>query len=164
MIAPFCLLIQMVLATRVSQSLTSVDTIYGPIHGLDFGTHRRFQGVPFASPPLGALRFKDPIPPTPWTTPLNCTYFDTGCAQRGHSLDVPKNTSEDCLYLEVWAPALNKYATPANVMIFLYGGDFKEGGEAASVCYSLLTGAQLQVRVLHFMTEPTWLRRPTRWW
>lgn len=107
-----------------------VQTKYGPIRGLVTQNFRRFQGVPFATPPLGKLRFKKPIPPSPWTDVKNCTNFIIGCAQSGHSMDVPKNVSEDCLYLEVWTPRVGVYKKPAAVMLFFYGGDFKEGGES----------------------------------
>ena len=119
------------LSTCHSYETTLAQTTNGPILGLQMPGYRRFQGVPFATPPLGFLRFKNPIPPTHWTDnpPVNCTYFDIGCAQRARSLDVPKNKSEDCLYLEVYAPP-KKEVNDASVMIFFYGGDFKEGGES----------------------------------
>lgn len=110
-----------------------VTTKFGKVRGLVFPTYRRFQGVPFAMPPLGALRWKNPIDPGLWYTTLDCRNFTIGCAQSAHSLDVPKNTSEDCLYLELWTPRVGKYSQPAAVMVFFYGGDFKEGGESFQI-------------------------------
>uniref|UniRef100_A0A6B2L168 Carboxylic ester hydrolase n=1 Tax=Arcella intermedia TaxID=1963864 RepID=A0A6B2L168_9EUKA len=112
------------------QSEQIVNTKYGPIKGLLFNNFRRFQGVPFAAPPLGPLRFKNPVRPGGWTNVLDCTNFTIGCAQTAHSEDVPKNTSEDCLYLQIFTPRLGKYKDPAPVMLFFHGGDFKQGGES----------------------------------
>lgn len=59
-------------------------TKYGPVQGdlLD-GSYRRWQGVPFASPPLGELRWKNPVPPGSWDSPLDCRNFTIACAQLG---------------------------------------------------------------------------------
>jgi len=110
-----------------------VTTQYGAVRGLLFPAFRQFQGVPYATPPLGKLRYKNPIPPGRWDTILDCRNFTIGCAQSGHSLDIPKNTSEDCLYLEIFTPRVGKYQQPAVVMVFFYGGDFKEGGESFQI-------------------------------
>src|SRR3990167_4358356 len=102
---------------------TSVNTIYGPIEGLVLGnnSYRRFQGVPFASPPLPPLRWKNPIPPGSWgPEPLKCHNFTIGCAQNAHSMDVPTNKSEDCLYLEIYAPMPGRFSEPASVMLWFY--------------------------------------------
>eukprot|EP01130_Rhizamoeba_saxonica_P016655 TRINITY_DN7745_c0_g1_i1.p1 TRINITY_DN7745_c0_g1~~TRINITY_DN7745_c0_g1_i1.p1 ORF type:complete len:454 (+),score=96.00 TRINITY_DN7745_c0_g1_i1:400-1761(+) len=48
-------------------------------------------------------------------------------------MDVPTNTSEDCLYLEMWTPRVGAYKEAAAVMLFFYGGDFKEGGESFEI-------------------------------
>eukprot|EP01125_Pyxidicula_operculata_P001321 TRINITY_DN11214_c0_g1_i1.p1 TRINITY_DN11214_c0_g1~~TRINITY_DN11214_c0_g1_i1.p1 ORF type:complete len:548 (-),score=113.73 TRINITY_DN11214_c0_g1_i1:45-1688(-) len=110
-----------------------VMTKYGPIRGIVTESFRRFQGVPFATPPIGQYRWKNPIPPSPWYDVKDCTNFTIGCAQSAHSLDVPKNTSEDCLYMEIWTPTVGKYSEPAAVMLFFHGGDFKQGGEGFEI-------------------------------
>lgn len=109
------------------KSTVLVNTTHGPVMGLllensSNHTYRRFQGVPFATPPIPPRRFMKAIPPSPWgPSPLNCTYFDIGCAQSAHSLDVPKNKSEDCLYLEIFAPPVGKFQEPAALAIWFYG-------------------------------------------
>jgi carboxylesterase type B len=142
-----------------------VNTVHGPVEGLQVGDKgaRRWQGVPYAEPPLGKLRWKNAIDPTPWTKTKDCKHFDIGCAQRAHSMDVPKNTSEDCLYLEIWAPPAGKYKEPANVMVWIYGGDFKEGGESfklydgkylASETNTILVVTNYRVGNLGFLFTP----------
>ncbi len=128
-----------VLALPVAWALqtTVATTKYGPIQGLLLGsgnsTFRRFQGVPFARPPLPPLRWKKPQPPGSWgPQALDCRNFTIGCAQSAHSLDVPRNKSEDCLYLEVFAPPVGQ-AVPSAVILFFYGGDWHEGGESFQV-------------------------------
>jgi hypothetical protein len=68
----------------------------------------RFLGVPFAAPPTGELRWAPPAPPARWDAPLNATRWAPGCAQTAPqdkpSPDTPAYTSEDCLYLNVFAP------------------------------------------------------------
>ena len=148
----FCLCLSLV-ALCLSQPI--VKTNYGPIQGLDMSDpvrnlkYRRFQGVPFATPPLGLLRWKNPTPPGSWgPEPLNCTFFDIGCAQRAHSLDVPKNKSEDCLYLEIFAPPENKFESSASVLIWMYGGDWHEGGESFKIYNGAYLASELNTVVV----------------
>ena len=59
-----------------------VQTTYGPVVGtlLPSGTCR-YLGIPFAAPPVGALRFAAPLPPTPWTQTLNASAVRAWCVQ-----------------------------------------------------------------------------------
>ena len=50
-----------------------VTSTNGPISGTTFKDTNVFLGVPFTAPPIGALRIEAPVPPTPWTAPLNTT-------------------------------------------------------------------------------------------
>lgn len=88
-----------------------------------------FRGVPFARPPLGELRWKPPQPVT-WAGELDATEFELPCPQpvpeegaNGGGVSGP--TSEDCLYLNLWAPV---DAEGAPVMLWLYGGAGYLGG------------------------------------
>jgi para-nitrobenzyl esterase len=110
-------------------------TTHGPVIGLDQGTHRRWMGIPFARPPVGPLRFQPPQPPTPWFTAVDATNMTVACAQSHSGPDTAtSNKSEDCLYINLWAPPAGKYGSaPAAIMIFFYGGDFKEGANAFPV-------------------------------
>lgn len=83
-----------------------------------------FKGVPFAKPPVGELRWKPPQP-VKWTGERDATHFALPCPQpinadgKANGGGVSGATSEDCLYLNVWAP---KGAKNAPVMLWLYGG------------------------------------------
>ncbi|WP_068874687.1 MULTISPECIES: carboxylesterase/lipase family protein [unclassified Phenylobacterium] len=85
---------------------------------------RTFKGVPFAKPPVGDLRWRPPQP-TSWTGERDATHYALPCLQptpadgRPNGGGVAGASSEDCLYLNVWAP---KDARNAPVMVFLYGG------------------------------------------
>jgi para-nitrobenzyl esterase len=65
-----------------------------------------FRGIPFAQPPIGPLRFAPPVAVVPWTEELDATATRSPCAQLTlGSRTMDPTSSEDCLYLNVWAPA-----------------------------------------------------------
>jgi para-nitrobenzyl esterase len=84
-----------------------------------------FKGIPFAQPPVGPLRWAPPAMPAKWTGERDATKFQLPCPQpinadgRPNGGGVSGATSEDCLYLNVWAPADAKNAP---IMVWLYGG------------------------------------------
>uniref|UniRef100_A0AC35UF05 Carboxylic ester hydrolase n=1 Tax=Rhabditophanes sp. KR3021 TaxID=114890 RepID=A0AC35UF05_9BILA len=89
-----------------------------------------FLGIPFATPPLGELRFKKPIPAEKWTTPRKCYKFGPRSVQKDLFFwmkYIRDESSEDCLYLNVFAP-LNKkkeqYPDGLAVMVYIHGGGF----------------------------------------
>ena len=93
----------------------------------------RYLGVPFAKPPLGPLRWQPPQPPEPWKGERAATEFSLPCWQEtnadGKTLNgggVSGASSEDCLYLNVYAPATAKGDAP--VMVWFFGGGNVVGG------------------------------------
>ena len=69
---------------------------------------REFKGVPFAQPPVGGLRWKEPQPVKPWTGVREAKQFGPRCMQQAVFGDMgfrSNGMSEDCLYLNVWTPA-----------------------------------------------------------
>ena len=64
-----------------------------------------FKGIPFAAPPVGALRWKAPAPVRPWSGVKHADAFAHACMQAPNSQGNTAPVSEDCLYLNVWTPA-----------------------------------------------------------
>jgi para-nitrobenzyl esterase len=101
---------------------TDVTIDSGPICGVSVNGTNEWLGIPYAAPPVGALRWQPPEPPTPWTTTLQATAFGNECTQGATS---PPAGSEDCLFVNVWAPADGSTGLP--VLVHIHGGGFVGG-------------------------------------
>ncbi|KAF8836991.1 alpha/beta-hydrolase [Paxillus ammoniavirescens] len=134
-----------------------------PLVTLDYGTFQGFNsaentesflGVPFAQPPVGQLRFNNPVPPQPFTGVKNATWWGSACPQQpvlAAGEGFPDNSglagvtyylgelqpsgvvasSEDCLYLNVVRPAGVSAGTKLPVVVWIYGGAFENGDASA---------------------------------
>ncbi|ALC45327.1 alpha-Est1 [Drosophila busckii] len=129
-------IVQYNLATKQTAVL---DTQYGSVRGLQRKTlydeelYYSFEGIPFAKPPLGELRFRAPQPPEPWKGIRDCTY-PRGKPMQKHFIFHVVEGSEDCLYLNVYAKSL-KTEKPLPVIVWIFGGGFQIG-EATRDVYS----------------------------
>jgi len=108
-------------AQTTSPDLTRLETESGNVRGIAANGVISFKGIPFAAPPVGALRWRMPQPVKPWQGTLSADKFGPACMQAD---DVPK--SEDCLTLNVWRPA-EASAAPLPVMEWIYGGALVHG-------------------------------------
>jgi len=99
-----------------------------------------FKGIPYAKPPVGDLRWTAPVPPTPWTGVRKATQPSAACIQDVVDENLPWTkefmvhgaTSEDCLYLNVWAPSDFK-GKKLPVYFYIHGGGFNQGSGAIAV-------------------------------
>jgi para-nitrobenzyl esterase len=101
---------------------TTVPTAQGAVRGREEGPVRAFLGVPYAAPPVGALRFRAPEPPRAFDGVLDATAFGPSCVQHQPGEVVG---DEDCLTLNVWTP---RSAEGLPVVVFLPAGDNLVGG------------------------------------
>ncbi len=88
-----------------------------------------FKGVPFAAPPTGDLRWKEPAPPVPWKGVRPAFSYSASPVQMVPPIGSAKDMymSEDCLYLNIWAP---ENAENCPVFVWFYGGAL-QGGTAS---------------------------------
>ena len=111
----------------------------GPVAGVEDALGVRWHGVPYAQPPVGTLRFRPPKEPAPWTDELDCTRRAKHvCPQLASLFGKLVVGSEDCLYLDVFAPAPARELRP--VMVFLHGGAYVAGDDFE---FGLYDGARL---------------------
>ncbi len=86
----------------VAQPAPTVTVTGGQVRGqLLEGGGARFLGVPFAQPPVGQLRWREPMKVKPWPGVRDATAYGPTCAQMGRQ---GPSGSDDCLYLNVWVP------------------------------------------------------------
>jgi para-nitrobenzyl esterase len=101
----------------------------GVLEGAREGGLFTFKGVPFAAPPVGQLRWREPQPVRPWKSPRKAGNFAARCMQRPVFSDMnfrSNGMSEDCLYLNVWTATIDAAARQP-VLVYFYGGGFVAG-------------------------------------
>jgi para-nitrobenzyl esterase len=104
----------------------------GAISGVQGDGFVSFKGIPYAAPPLGALRWQKPQPAAKWSGDLDASDFGPSCMQPTPPAHVVPGSpaltlSEDCLKLNIWAPA---GARKAPVMVWIHGGGNQDGSPA----------------------------------
>jgi para-nitrobenzyl esterase len=112
-------------ADRVKTANGIVESTAPPADGV-----RSFKGIPFAQPPVGDLRWREPQPAKDWTGARNADKFGPTCMQRTSPASDywfrGDGMSEDCLYLNVWTPAKSG-SEKLPVLVYVFGGGFQNG-------------------------------------
>jgi para-nitrobenzyl esterase len=108
-----------------------VATQSGLVAGVHADGVSAWLGLPFAAPPTGDLRWRPPQAPAPWRGVRKADAFAPACLQTGVSMpgEAPPRTSEDCLYLNVWAPA-HAAGVRLPVLVWIHGGGYANGATA----------------------------------
>jgi para-nitrobenzyl esterase len=127
----------------------------GRIRGAMLGGGAVFKGIPFAAPPIGDLRWREPAALKPWTGVRDATAFSPRCTQNG------SDTSEDCLYLNVWTPEWPPKSRKP-VMLWIHGGGNFAGsgsepnfdGESLARHGVVLVTANYRLGVFGFFAHP----------
>ena len=130
-----------------------------------------YKGIPFAAPPVGDLRWKEPQPVVPWEGVKIADTFGAPSWQSKHSgggytpeffFDGDPQFSEDCLYLNVWTPAAGKPDKKLPVTLWIHGGGYTAGwgfepemdGEEWAKHGGVLVTFNYRLGVLGFLTHP----------
>lgn len=132
-----------VLAAIASPAMADplVQTAAGAIRGKVSPGLDIFLGIPFAKPPVGDLRWRDPQPVEAWQGVRDAMKLSPACMQASPSANPPPpytaeflpgpEISEDCLYLNVWAPRTSRRPRP--VFLFIHGGAFQAGSTSVPI-------------------------------
>jgi len=113
--------------------MTTTNTTHGKVKGVDKLGCLQFRGIPFATPPLGTLRWQPPKPADKWDGVRDATEFGPTCPQNVGTMEAMGGVgraamppmSEDCLTLNVWTPAADDARRPT--MVWIHGGAFSTG-------------------------------------
>ena len=130
----------MAIAPR-AEAQTFIQLADGDVQGTTDGAVRTFLGIPYAAPPVGALRWRPPQPVTPWVGTLDANSYSDACAQVPALTGTPSE-SEDCLYLNVWTPDPAP-VEPLPVMIWIHGGSNVSGSTGDGVPFPGYDGLHL---------------------
>jgi para-nitrobenzyl esterase len=148
----------------------------GQLQGRRSGSTTIFEGIPFAAPPVGALRWREPQPTASWPGVRDATKPGSACVQNDTGLDrfvsplaatygvtyagQKVASSEDCLYLNVWIP--NWPARGLPVMVWMHGGS-NTAGSGAQTTYDgislashgvILVTINYRLGVMGFFSHP----------
>ena len=126
-------------SSKTSEKVCPILTIEGgQVQGVaaDLEDVFVYRGIPYAAPPIGDLRWKEPQPVKPWEGVLKADEFGHPSYQAVHypgnyftewGYGEEKQCSEDCLYLNVWTKYPGQVDRKAPVAVWIHGGGYREG-------------------------------------
>ena len=133
------------------------ETQQGLVEGVEESYGLAFRGIPYAQPPVGDLRYADPVPAEPWDDTLMADEFGGSCIQPASTFGASEST-EDCLYLNVYTP---EDAEDRPVMVWIHGGSFETGSGGGSYTPSgllehdvVVVTVNYRMGVLGFLSHP----------
>ncbi|MEU9974242.1 carboxylesterase family protein [Streptomyces sp. NPDC051014] len=136
-------------AERVPPPATVVRIHDGALRGGAEDGYRTFEGVPYATAPVGRLRWAPPRRPAPWPGVRDATRPGSACPQQAG--EVPGgSTDEDCLHLNVTAPADATPRRPRPVIVWLHGGGFTTGAGSSYDAHRLAVRGDVVVVTVNY--------------
>jgi para-nitrobenzyl esterase len=149
-------------ATQQAATSARVAVAEGVLEGsIEPDGIRSFKGVPFASPPVGNLRWRAPMPARAWSGTRRATEFGARCLQSDQLKFRSSHASEDCLFLNVWTPAKGA-EDRLPVLVYFHGGGFGLGdgseprhdGAALARKGIVTVTANYRLRLFGFLAHP----------
>ena len=142
-------------------------TLSGDVEGKNAGENTwTWQGIPFAKPPVGDLRWKAPLDPEKWTGVRKTQEYCSICVQYSNVTPEGSNKpllkgNEDCLFLNVWRPATGEKSLP--VFFYIHGGgnimgganmSFQDGARFASRNNMVVVSINYRLGILGWFAHP----------
>jgi para-nitrobenzyl esterase len=137
-----------------------VNTTEGRVAGAAGEGADTFLGIPYAAPPIGALRWKPPSAAARWTDARDATKHATRCSAPSAG-DGPRIVNEDCLYLDVYRPAGVAAGANLPVTVFIPGGgnysgsiDIYDGSRMAAEGKTIVVALAYRLGAFGFLALP----------
>jgi len=151
-----------VVSTAAATDPALVTTATGVVRGVLTPGLRFFGGIPYAAPPVGALRFAPPEPAAAWPGVRDAGEPGARCMQDLQGdLEMGRNSSENCLSLNVWTPSVKPDDGRRPVLVWIHGGAFINGSAGIYHPERLVTRGDIivvtvnyRLGALGFLTHP----------